>query len=189
MTIEYYTTVEPSEGFWQQLVSNQLNYNYPIRLIGEDVGFTITREDIPAIRTMIVLSENFPEETFKVTITTNDLYNNLIERYEITSGTTFLIDLEPIYHFVCSEGTIPKVDPIILNHFKEEIIEALNRLAYYEASIERLRIHPNRQEERVSNISFEYGKEGRLLTATVKGSTFIEINSEGYIEDYDPLPF
>jgi len=189
MIHEYYTTVKASDDFWKQLVSKATEEKHPIGFIGENVAFTITTKYGPAIRTLIELSNRFPKEIFEATITTNDLYNNLIEYYEFRSGTTSLNHLEPIYHFVCSEETKQKVDPIIVNQFKEEIIEALNRLSYFEPSTERKINQPsNEKKERISNICFEYGRRRKLLTATVMGTTYIKINSDAYSEELDSLP-
>lgn len=185
----YYTTVKTSDEFWQQLIADKLNSENPIGFIGEEAGFTITTNHIPAIREMIELSDENPEEIFEVTITTNDLYNNVIKYLEFRSGATLLNHLEPIYHFEYSEGTIPIVDPTIINAFKVEIIEAHNRLNYFKASFDRKFTQTsNLKMERVSNIYFEYGSGKKMLTTKVRGQPFIEINSDlNKAEDY--LPF
>ncbi|GAH84368.1 unnamed protein product, partial [marine sediment metagenome] len=109
-------------------------------------------------------------------VTTNNIYNNVIEYYEFQSGTSFFNHLEPLYHFKCSEDVERLVDPLIIDEFKKEISEALERLVEFTPSYEVVIGNQSPKREMVTNIQFEYGDQNTKLTASVIGQTWIEID-------------
>lgn len=115
MEIEYYTTVTASEKFWNKLVSEKLESKFPVSFISEKTGFSITSKYRPAIWDLIALSNKFPEEKFNVIITTDNIYQNIIEYYEFYNGATFFLRSEPIYYFSISDEVKKNVDPTIID--------------------------------------------------------------------------
>jgi len=178
MATEYYTTVTASDEFWGKLVYERLETGFPTTFMSEEAGFTITSKYAPAIWDMIELSKEFPDERFNVVVTTDNIYENVIEYYEFQSGATFINHLEPIYYFSLGEDVERLVDTVIINEFKQEISEALNRIIEFIPSNKRVIGIQSPKKEMVSNIQFEYGQQDTILTATVFGQTFIEIELE-----------
>ncbi|MEA3438440.1 MAG: hypothetical protein U9R43_18395 [Thermodesulfobacteriota bacterium] len=178
MSTEYYTTATASEGFWESLISDQLESGFPITYIGEGAGFTIKSEDYPAIKDMIELSKEHPDERFNVAVTTNDKLRDVIEYYEFQSGVTFFNHVEPLFHFDVSEEVDQKAGSEIINELKKEITESLNWLSEFVPSYEQLLGCPNRPDEMVTNFQFEYRHKDITLYARLIGHTCIEIDLE-----------
>lgn len=181
MSKEYYTTVSASERFWESLVEERLESGFPITIINDEAGFTIKSKDGPAIMDMIELSNKYPGERFNVIITTNNKYKDVIEYYEFQNGTAFFNHLEPLYYFDLSEEVERLPDPVIIDEFKKEIIEALDRINVFIPSYEYVIGCENPTQELVSNIQFEYGCQNLTLTARVIGQTFIEIDMKSFL--------
>ncbi len=187
MAKEYYTTVSASEAFWERLVSEKIESAFPITLMSEGAGFTITSKNKPAIGDMIELSNEFPDESFNVIVTTNNIYKNIIEYYDFQSGATYFNHLEPLYHFDLSEEVEQMVDPDIIDEFKKEITESLERINVFVPSYEHVIGCQNQTKEIVSNIQFEYGHQNTTLSAKVIGQTFIKINIESDSNDENQI--
>jgi len=181
MSTEYYTTVSASEKFWERLVKERLESGFPITFISEEAGFTIKSKDSPAIMDMIELSNEFPRERFDAIITTSNKYEDVIEYYEFQNGATFFNHSEPLYHFDLSEEVEEVADPAIIDEFKKEIIEALDRINVFIPSYENVIGSENPTQEMVSNIQFEYGCQNTTLTATVVGRTYIKIDMKSFL--------
>lgn len=181
MSEEYYTTVSTSERFWESLVEERLGSGFPISIINDEAGFTIKSKDGPAIMDMIELSNKYPVERFNAIITTNNKYKDVIEYYEFQNGTAFFNHSEPLYHFDLSEEVEEVADPTILDEFKKEIIESLDRINVFIPSYEYVIGCENPTQELVSNIQFEYGCQNTTLTATVVGQTFVKIDMMSFL--------
>lgn len=175
MEIEYYTTVTASEKFWNKLVSEKLESKFPVSFISEKTGFSITSKYRPAIWDLIALSNKFPEEKFNVIITTDNIYQNIIEYYEFYNGATFFLRSEPIYYFSISDEVKKNVDPTIIDMFQEEIIESLDRINDFVPSYRNTIGYQNQRTELVTNVQFEYGNQNCLLKAKRVGLTFVKI--------------
>jgi len=175
---EYYTTVTASDEFWQRLVSEKIKSGFPATFISEDAGFSIKSKYGPAIWDMIELSNEFPDERFNVVVTTDNIYENVIEYYEFQSGATFFDHLEPIYYFSLSENIERSVESVIIDEFKKEISEALDRILEFTPSYESMIGKQSPKKHMATNIQFEYGQHDTILTARVIGQTCIEIGLE-----------
>lgn len=175
MATEYYTTVTASDKFWNKLVSEKLETEYPISCICEDAGFSLTSKYYPAIIEIIELSNKIPEEHFNVIITMDNIYQNIIDYYEIHGGEARLIRSEPIFTFSISEDVRKNVDSTIIDDFKSEIIESLDRIGDFEPSYERVPEYQDPKWEMVTNVQFFYGYRDTILTARRMGSTYVKI--------------
>lgn len=186
MTSEYYTTVTAFGSFWERLLSEKLLSKFPVDFIGEESGFTIRSNDGPAIWDMIVLSKEYPSERFKVVVTTNNKYKDVIEYYEFQSGATFFNHLEPLYHFDVSEEVNREAGSNIIDEFKVEIKETLDKINVFVPCYEYVIGCENPTQEMVSNIQFEYGYQNTTLTARVIGQTYIKIDLESDFPNVEP---
>ena len=182
MTTEYYTTITATEGFWNELISTTLFSNFPISFIGEEVGFTITSKNKPAIREMIDLSNKFPDELFDVIITTDNIRQNIIEYYHFQSGATVLNRSEPIYYFSISNEAKKFADQEIIDSFKTEIKDSLQRLNVFTPTYLGIPLHQNEEKPMVTNLQFEYGAGGMVLSAIRSGLTYIEIDFRSFTD-------
>jgi hypothetical protein len=176
MQTEYYTTVTASDGFWEGLITDKLISGFPTVFHCEEAGFTITSMYGPAIWDMIELSNEYPDEHFDVVVTTNNKYQDVIEYYEFQRGATFFNHLEPLYHFDISDAVGCNVCSEVIDEFKNEIIEALDRLLDFDPSYEHVIGINNPKQEMVSNIQFEYGHQDITLNAKVICKTYIQID-------------
>lgn len=180
MAIEYYTTVTVSEKFWNKLVSEKLKSKFPVYFISENAGFSITSKYRPAIWDLIALSNELPEEKFNVIITTDNIYQNIIEYYEFRGGATFFLRSEPIYYFSISDEVKKSVDPIIIDSFQEEIIESLDRINDFVPSYQNTIGYQDQRTELITNVQFEYGNQNCLLRAKRVGLTYVEIEMKSF---------
>jgi hypothetical protein len=176
MEIEYNTTVTASKEFWIKLISEKITSGFQKKLIGEEAGFTITSVDKPALEDIADLSFDFPDELFTAVVTTDNIYKNVIEYYEFLDGATYFNHLEPNYFFSLSKEVKRSVDPLIIDEFKKEISEALDRVAVFTPSYENVNGIQRPKKEMVTNILFEYGNQNINLSAKVIGQTWIEID-------------
>jgi len=188
MNTEYYTVVQASSKFWERLISKSINLQSKIKLIDDESGFTITSHNIPSIQEIIKLSECYPEEVFDVIISTNDLYNNFFEQYKLRGGKAIESHIKPIYHFEYLDDVGQKVAPIVLNNFKDEIAELLDRLNQAENRFRKIKEQDNPTKEVVSNIELKYADSQYVLTAKVKGKTYIDMKLVSYASG-EALPF
>lgn len=188
MTTEYYTTVTATEGFWNELISTTLFSNFPISFIGEEVGFTITSKNKPAIREMIDLSNKFPDELFDVIITTDNIRQNIIEYYHFQSGATFFLKSEPLYSFSISNEVNKFADQEIIDSFKTEIKDSLQRLNVFTPTYLGIPLHQNEEKPIVTNLQFEYGAGGMILSAIRSGLTYIEIGFRFFTDSQCSYP-
>ncbi len=180
---EYYTTVTASDEFWQRLVSDRLVSGFPTTFISEEAGFTITSKYGPAIWDMIELSNEFPDERFNVVVTTDNIYENVIEYYEFLGGATYFNHLEPLYYFSPSDEVERLVDPAITEKFKKEISQSLDRNIDFVPSYENVIGLKSPKKEMVTNMQFKYGHQDVILTARAIGQTYIEIELESISND------
>jgi hypothetical protein len=184
---EFYTTVTAPDEFWQKLIAEKIESGFPTTFRSEGAGFTVSSRYGPAIWDIIELSNEYPDQYFNVTVTTNNKYRDVIEYYEFRSGATFFIRLEPLYHFDISDPVVCNVCSEVIDEFKKEIINALDRLLDFDPSYEQVIGINNPKQEMVSNIQFEYGQKNLLLSARVIGQTYIKLDliSDSYDGDSD----
>jgi hypothetical protein len=185
MAIEYYTTVTTTDRFWQKLIAEKIESGFSTTFIGDDAGFTIKSKYGPALQEIIELSNRYPDERFTVVVTSNNEYNDVIDYYDLQGGVTTFSRVEPLYHFYLSENVNESIDLDIVEDFKIEIIEALNRLLDFNPSYDQLIDSHNPKEKMISNIRFEYGRNKAILSARVVGRTFIKIDLVSSSNDYD----
>jgi hypothetical protein len=183
--VEYYTTVTVSDEFWRKIISEKIESGFPATFIGDDAGFTIRSKYGPAIWDMIELSNEYPDELFNVIVTTNNKYKDVTEYYEFKSGTTLFRHLEPLYHFDLDEDVEELVDPQVIDDFKMEITDTLDRILDIEPSYEKVIGIQDPDNAKVSNIVLQYGQKDFVLSARVIGQTYVRIDFDSVSNDSD----
>lgn len=182
MKTEYSTTITASKEFWVKLISEKFTSSFQNKLIGEKAGFTITSVDKPALEDIADLSFDFPDELFTAVVTTDNIYKNVIEYYEFLEGATYFNHLEPIYFFSLSEKVERLVDSSLIEEFKKEVSEALDRMIEFVPSYKVMNDGQNSKNEMATNIQFEFGDQNTTLSAKLLGKTYIEIDLESISE-------
>ena len=77
---------------------------------------------------------------------------------------------------------IKNVDPIIIEEFKQEIIESLSKIKNSDSWYQSETGLPDQKTDTISNVRFEYSTNGTLLVAKSIGCTYVEIEQKSLTE-------
>jgi len=78
------------------------------------------------------------------------------------------------------------IDPIIIEEFKQEIIESLGKINNYDSWYQSETGHAGQKTDTISNVQFEYGTKGTLLVAKSVGLTYVEIEQKSTSKEDRP---
>jgi hypothetical protein len=182
MRTDYYTTVAITPNFWEHFISKSINE----QLFSDgEAKFLITSNQNLDIEKVKNLSRKYPDEVFDVKIYAHEFCSDLISEYRIKNGRSVGINSMPIYDFNYSDEVANFVSLDVINDFKKEIVELLNRLQDHELIGIQYQTGNLRKKKIISNIELKYSNNNYVLSATVTGRYHIKIELISFIPDED----
>ena len=180
MSFEFYTMVKASPGFWEALLMKQFGDEKYARIdsIKED-EIIITKNHHNALDEIIRLSREYPDEVFRVKVTSENIDENYVILYECSGGKAKPIKEGYEYCFSIKVSDQDKLDKGVFDKFKKKVAAYYKRIGniplndvHLDLTLDEVQI-----EETDANLSvtIEYKTPNARLTAKKHGITCVDI--------------
>jgi|ERR1035437_2665411 hypothetical protein len=185
MSYEYFTMVKASPGFWKKKLIRELRKVTPfeIKKVKEDEIMIITTNR-DALRDIIGISKDYPNEVFQTKIAGEDVYNNYVYLYECRNGDSKLIKEGYEYIFSIEANALSKLDKDLIKKFEEKVVGIYQKIGQSHINKIHLNIlfdeNQNEVEDDIEDLSIivKYKTKNVCLTAEKQGLTHINIDVE-----------
>ncbi|MGA2408555.1 MAG: hypothetical protein ABSF81_17660 [Bacteroidales bacterium] len=185
MSYEYFTMVKASPGFWNKKLIRELRKvtSFEIKKIKDD-GIMIITSNKNALKDIIGISKDYPDELFQTKIAGEDVYNNYVYLYECCNGDSKLIKEGYEYIFSIEANAFSKLDKDLIKKFEEKVVGIYQKIDRSYTNEVHLNIlfdeNQNEAKDDIEDLSIivKYRTKNVCLTAEKQGLTHININVE-----------
>lgn len=185
MSYEYFTMVKASPGFWNKKLIRELRKVTPfeIKKVKDDEIMIITTNR-DALRDIIGISKDYPNELFQTKIAGEDVYNNYVYLYECSNGDSKLIKEGYEYIFSIEANAFSKLDKDLIKKFEEKVVGIYQKVGQSYTNEVHLNIlfdeNQNEEENDIEDLSIivKYRIKDVCLIAEKQGLTHINIDVE-----------
>jgi hypothetical protein len=185
MSYEYFTMVKASPGFWNKKLIRELRKVTPfeIKKIKDD-GIMIITSNKNALKDIIGISKDYPNELFQTKIAGEDVYNNYVYLYECSNGDSKLIKEGYEYIFSIETNAFSKLDKDLIKKFEEKVVGIYQKIGQSHINKIHLNIlfdeNQNEVEDDIEDLSIivKYRTKNVCLTAEKQGLTHINVDVE-----------
>lgn len=185
MSYEYFTMVKASPGFWNKKLIRELRKVTPFEIKKvKDDGIMIITTNRDALRDIIGISKDYPDELFQTKIAGEDIYNNYVYLYECRNGDSKLIKEGYEYIFSIEANAFSKLDKDLIKKFEEKVVGIYQKIGQSYTNEVHLNIlfdeNQNEEEDDIEDLSIivKYGTKNVCLTAEKQGLTHIDVDVE-----------
>ena len=183
MSYEYFTMVKASPGFWNKKLIRELRKVTPFEIKKvKDDGIMIITTNRDALRDIIGISKDYPDELFQTKIAGEDVYNNYVYLYECSNGDSKLIKEGYEYIFSIEANAFSKLDKDLIKKFEEKVVGIYQKIGQSYTNEVHLNIlfdeNQNEEEDDIEDLSIKviYSTKNVCLIAEKQGLTHINID-------------
>ena len=183
MSYEYFTMVKASPGFWNKKLIRELRKVTPFEIKKvKDDGIMIITTNRDALRDIIGISKDYPDELFQTKIAGEDVYNNYVYLYECSNGDSKLIKEGYEYIFSIEANAFSKLDKDLIKKFEEKVVGIYQKIGQSYTNEVHLNIlfdeNQNEEEDDIEDLSIivKYRTKNVCLIAEKQGLTHINID-------------